>query len=282
MGLGSSQEYYEAPPLRSFPSRNGAMGPATGAGRGAQRRRRRIFRRVRQAPTTIIPVPQPVRHHSPPRQHHHHHRPRQFPPAVPAFAPLATGVPSSLPMSYQNFTALPYVPPQSMLMAQQQMPPMMMPQQISQPYPMMAAPSRPVTMQRFAPMMMPQNLLQQQAMMMPQYMPQQSPMMMPQESPQSQAMRMAQQMPASIYSPYASTPYSIGASYSTPYAPQPVPQQPQVAPMYNNIGASVPAAVGLSGPVGPFSSPNRLVGPNLGTDWTGGGKISPGFLGPPL
>ncbi|CAF0932338.1 unnamed protein product [Adineta ricciae] len=282
MGLGSSQEYYEAPPIRSFPSRNGAMGPVAGAGQNVKRRRRRIFRRARQAPTTIIPVPQSVRHHSPPRQHHHHHhRPRQFPPAAPVFAPLATGVPSSLPMSYQNFTALPYVPPQSMLMAQQQMSPMMMPQQmsqpypmmpqqVSQPYPMMPAPSRPVTMQRYAPMMMQQ------------YMPQQQPMMIPQESPQSQAMRMAQQMPASIYSPYASTPYSIGASYSTPYAPQPVPQQPQVAPMYNNIGASVPAAVGLSGPIGPFSAPNRPIGPNLGTDWTGGGKISPGFLGPPL
>jgi hypothetical protein len=50
-------------------------------------------------------------------------------------------------------------------------------------------------------------------------------------------------------------------------------------------------STGRIGPTGPYSSPypgaysSPYPGPSvikLSTDWTGGGKISPGFLGPPI
>jgi len=89
----------------------------------------------------------------------------------------------------------------------------------------------------------------------PQYM------MMPQQ-------RVAPSMPT----PYMSPPISM------PYV-----QQPQMQPAYNNIGgvpAPVPAGMPIGTGVYPPSYPSAPV--RLITDWTGGGKISPGFLGPPI
>ncbi|CAF0794992.1 unnamed protein product [Adineta steineri] len=66
-------------------------------------------------------------------------------------------------------------------------------------------------------------------------------------------------------------------SMSTPYM-----QQPQIQPAYNNAQAQAPLPASMSGGTGSYplsypSQPGRLI-----TDWTGGGKISPGFLGPPI
>lgn len=125
------------------------------------------------------------------------------------------------------------------------------------------------------PMMIPQQQYQ------PMVMPQSQPMMMQQPIliPQPQPMPIPQQVLSPMFSPYMSSPYSMGAPLSTPY----VQQQPQMQPVYNNIGVSAPVSTGRIGPTGPYSSP--YPGPSvikLSTDWTGGGKISPGFLGPPI
>jgi len=91
----------------------------------------------------------------------------------------------------------------------------------------------------------------------PSNMPPQYMMMQPQ--------RMAPPMPV----PYMGLPPPM----STPYG-----QQAQMQPVYNNIGvpASMPGGTGFYPPSYP-SAPARLI-----TDWTGGGQISPGFLGPPI
>jgi hypothetical protein len=64
----------------------------------------------------------------------------------------------------------------------------------------------------------------------------------------------------------------------SPYVSNPYVQQAQVQPVYNNIGYpnSIPGGNAYYPLLYP-STPGRLV-----TDWTGGGKISPGFLGPPI
>ncbi|CAF1227495.1 unnamed protein product [Adineta steineri] len=284
MGLGSSQEYYEYQAIRPTSSPGRVVPPAA---RGVKRRRRRIFRRARPAPTTVLPPPViPVRHHSP---HRHPHRPRHYAQAMPAFQQLSPAAASSIPMGYPNYTAMPYIQPQAMMMPQQQIQPMVMPQQIPQSYPLMMAQSQRLTMQRFAPMMLPQQQ-QQYMMMQQQYMPQQQQqMMMAQEMQRSQPMAMPQQMQAGTYASYGSYPY--GMNYSTPYAqPQQQQQQQQQQQPHHqqriqsnyNIGASAPLAASMPGHHVQYSSPIRPTGPSLGTDWTGGGKISPGFLGPPL
>jgi hypothetical protein len=74
-----------------------------------------------------------------------------------------------------------------------------------------------------------------------------------------------------------SSPYSTGVPMSY------VQQQPQAAPYYGDVNYySAPVSTGISGPVGPYSSPYQAANAKLSTDWTGGGKISPGFLGPPI
>ncbi|CAF3677432.1 unnamed protein product [Rotaria sp. Silwood1] len=74
-----------------------------------------------------------------------------------------------------------------------------------------------------------------------------------------------------------------------PPLPPPIPpvsipyvQQPQLQPIYNNIPAPVSMPMGISG--GAVLNPPSYPGapPRLITDWTGGGAISPGFLGPPI
>jgi len=114
--------------------------------------------------------------------------------------------------------------------------------------------------------------------MQPMAMPQSQPMMMPQFVPQSQPMIIPQQVAAPMFSPYVSSPYSTGMPMSMPYAQQ----QPQMRPYFNNVNYSVPVSTGMTGPIGPYSSPYQAENVKLSTDWTGGGKISPGFLGPPI
>lgn len=68
-----------------------------------------------------------------------------------------------------------------------------------------------------------------------------------------------------------------------PSMPTPYVQQPQIQPIYNNIGGyPVPASMGALVGTGLYppsypSAPVRIL-----TDWTAGGQISPGFLGPPI
>jgi hypothetical protein len=65
----------------------------------------------------------------------------------------------------------------------------------------------------------------------------------------------------------------------SPYISPPYVQQAQIQPAaYNNIGypGSIPGG-NVYYPLSYPSAPTRLI-----TDWTGGGKISPGFLGPPI
>ncbi len=105
------------------------------------------------------------------------------------------------------------------------------------------------------------------------------PILQPQPVMIPQPMAAAQQIPSPLYSPYISSPYATGAPVSTPY----VPQQSQVPPVYNVGGASVPiASMGATGPTGVYSTPYQSASRKLSTDWTGGGMISPGFLGPPI
>lgn len=94
------------------------------------------------------------------------------------------------------------------------------------------------------------------------------PMFMPQ--PQ----RIAPAMPGQYVTP--SLPPSTGMPMSSPYVPQqqPMQMQMQMQPTYSNY--AVPAPVPAGGNMYP-SAPARLM-----TDWTGGGIISPGFLGPPI
>ncbi len=95
---------------------------------------------------------------------------------------------------------------------------------------------------------------------------------------------------SSPYLPIAYNNYSIPAqvppqymmmmspNIPSPYVSNPYVQQAQVQPVYNNIGYpnSIPGGNAYYPLLYP-STPGRLV-----TDWTGGGKISPGFLGPPI
>ncbi|CAF0743872.1 unnamed protein product [Adineta ricciae] len=92
-----------------------------------------------------------------------------------------------------------------------------------------------------------------------------------------QAQRAAPAMPAS----YMALP---SPSMSTPYIqPAQVPiQQAPVQPAYSTVPVQPQIPGSMSGGTGSYplsypSQPGRLL-----TDWTGGGKISPGFLGPPI
>ncbi|CAF2079654.1 unnamed protein product [Rotaria magnacalcarata] len=100
------------------------------------------------------------------------------------------------------------------------------------------------------------------------YMPQQPMMVLPQR-----------------VAPMMSTPYMNPVSPSSPpmptlYMPQAQAQAQQ--PFFNNMVR--PAFMPMTVPGGAlFSPPLNSVAPmRLLTDWTGGGQISPGFLGPPI
>ena len=77
--------------------------------------------------------------------------------------------------------------------------------------------------------------------------------------------------PMMMLPPQRVAPYM--APMSSPYA-QPAPMQP----VYNNMQppGPMPGAAAFYPPSYP-PAPARFI-----TDWTGGGKISPGFLGPPI
>ena len=100
------------------------------------------------------------------------------------------------------------------------------------------------------------------------------PMVMPQSPPMS----MFQQASSPLYSAYPSAPYSTGVPMSPPYVPQPTP----VPFNYNNMGSSAPVPMSMPSSATPYPSARPMTVGKLSTDWTGGGKISPGFLGPPI
>lgn len=129
-----------------------------------------------------------------------------------------------------------------------------------QPYMMPSQQFQPMPMQQSMPVIIP------------------PPFMMPQTAAWPPPMAMPQQRAPPMYSAYPSSPYSMGVPMSTPY----VQQAPQIFSNYNNIGASAPISTGMVTPAAPYSSPYQATGAKLSTDWTGGGKISPGFLGPPI
>ena len=83
----------------------------------------------------------------------------------------------------------------------------------------------------------------------------------------------------SPYLPISYNNYPIPSPYLMMRPPQlsasPYGAQMPIQPVYNNPAFASPAPVG--NPYYPSVPPARLL-----TDWTGGGKISPGFLGPPL
>ena len=121
-----------------------------------------------------------------------------------------------------------------------------------------------------------------QQMMMPivQPVPPLIPQMMPSNRfvPASQPVLIPQPMPSSFYpNPVPPRPSQlIEQPISTPYA------QAQL-PVYNMAPVNVP----IQPTMVPRTSENygtsyRVISQNLFTDWTGGGMISPGFLGPPL
>lgn len=123
-----------------------------------------------------------------------------------------------------------------------------------------------------------------QPVMAPQVqVPLYQPGMMPQQVPISQPMPMSRQVPPSMYPPY-SYPPSAAAVYPTS-VPYSVPNvQPQAQPPYNNVvsSPSFSPVANPSTPNIPASSFYPITSGQLSTDWTGGGKISPGFLGPPI
>lgn len=151
------------------------------------------------------------------------------------------------------------------------------------PLPVYASPAQPQPYSGYMPMYYnnyptPPYLSPRQPMMMPQQLAQ--PVMMPQQVPYSQPMPTSRQIPPSIYSPYGhsfSPPaYSTGAAYSGAYA------QAHVHPIYNNAVPPSYASPGFANPNFPSSAAFQLSTGQLSTDWTRGGKISPGFLGPPI
>ncbi len=206
------------------------------------KKRRSFLRRFRSAPTTQPLIP--IGYRSPYR---YSYGSGPFISPISPYGSLPPAVyPGYMPMSYNNYRSPYYMSPyQPMMIPPQQIQPMMMPQQVPQSQ----------------PMMMPQ----------PSMVPQ--PMAMPQQVPQSQPMSMPQQVSPSVFFRY-----STGVPFSTPYAQQ----QPQVQPVYSNVGVSSSVPIGMTGQSSPFSSSYPGISGTLSTDWTGGGKISPGFLGPPI
>ena len=113
---------------------------------------------------------------------------------------------------------------------------------------------------------------------MPMYSPMQYNSYLPNGymSPQSMLMPPPQRIAPAMPGQYAmpSLPPSAGMQMLSPYLPQQQPMQMQIPPAYNNYAAPAPVPAGRN--LYP-SAPARLM-----TDWTGGGIISPGFLGPPI
>ena len=111
----------------------------------------------------------------------------------------------------------------------------------------------------YPPMFVPQQIPVPPAMIIPQRVGPPPPMMMPQSAGPPPMFMMPQQVSAP----------PMGQSPWTGYVP----------PLYNNVPASTPGQAGMTGmPARSYPAATR----NLFTDWTGGGIISPGFLGPPI
>ncbi|CAF3581975.1 unnamed protein product [Rotaria sordida] len=174
--------------------------------------------------------------------------------------------------AYNNFSAYPYMPPNQ---------PMMMPS--VQPIPSMIIPPP----RQFQPIIPPPRQVQPiippprpvQPIVPPQQVPQFQPIILPQQVPEIPPMMMPQQIIPPMSPPYLSPPYSMAMpASSTPY----VQQQLQAQPIINNMGVSPPISAGITNPVVPNVLSNQGRPINFFTDWTGGGKISPGFLGPPI
>jgi hypothetical protein len=78
--------------------------------------------------------------------------------------------------------------------------------------------------------------------------------------------------------PFSTLAFPPSMAYPRPMAAA-TPAAPWSQPAFNNAPMMAPTRTGLTAvPSMPFSAGPR----NLPTDWTGGGVISPGFLGPPL
>lgn len=130
---------------------------------------------------------------------------------------------------------------------------------------------------QYQPMMIPQQQVQPMVVQQQQQLQQYYQMMMQRQVPRYQPMAMPQQVSSPMFSPYPYSPYAMRTPYSTPY----VQQQPQVQPVYNTGVSAPPVSTGMTGQNIPYSSPYNAASVKI-TDWTGGGKISPGFLGPPI
>ena len=134
-----------------------------------------------------------------------------------------------------------------------------------------AGPPAPVPYNRnYAPFAYP--FLRQPMMMMPQQqLPVYNPMMMPTGPPMMMPQQAAPPPPPMV------PPYMYAAA-PPPAAPQWI-RYPQAPPAYNFNNA---APTGMAAPAQAYRPLNPLGSVNLLTDWTGGGVISPGFLGPPI
>lgn len=111
-----------------------------------------------------------------------------------------------------------------------------------------------------------------QPLIIPPPISQLPPVIIPQVS-EPPVMVIPNQVPPSFTSP-SLAPYLPAAAYASPQTPYQA--------IYNPVGRSPFTATGIGNPVqvGPSYYPGGNA--NLFTDWTGGGQISPGFLGPPL
>lgn len=81
---------------------------------------------------------------------------------------------------------------------------------------------------------------------------------------------------SSPYPPMAYNNYPLMMMRPQQIAPTPYLSPMPVQAVYNNPAFASPGPV-VGNAYYPSAAPARLL-----TDWTGGGKISPGFLGPPL
>ncbi|CAF1135121.1 unnamed protein product [Rotaria sp. Silwood1] len=275
MGVGNSRERYGYNQIYRSPIRQNIV-------HREKRRIRSPLRRIRAAPTA-----QPVRrfqyspHQFPYGSHH-------FVPPISTYSKPSPPFQYNLPKPYNNYggysynnyagylnnnyagylnnsyAAYPYTPPK---------PPLMIPSPPPPVPPMLISPT-----QKIPPMVIPppQRI---QPLVPPQQLPQFPPIMLPQQVSEPQPMMMPQQIAPSISSPYVYSPYPM----SMPMPPTPYPQQqPQAQPIINNIGISPPISPVMANPIMPSPVPFQGRTVNAFTDWTGGGKISPGFLGPPI
>lgn len=115
------------------------------------------------------------------------------------------------------------------------------------------------------------------------YAPRSQPMMGPSPQP---AIPIIAPPPVPQYGPMVmsqlppmSAPYSTGLALSPSY----IQQAPSARPAYNNnMEYSTPMPTGSGDPMASYGTPTMAKTGYFLTDWTGGGKLSPGFLGPPL